>query len=146
MLRSVEVLLVLAVLGGGIWFLVSRQKNAATNDAAQAWVEDRMLHLLRMDPNASDQVIATLVRDEIVNTRRRHPAFFAWAVPETVARLKRTALRIVVEQSVAELAAPGVGTTMRKPQRKCAACGTKNKASRERCRKCFERLSDKARR
>lgn len=84
----------IAFVGWYVWIRprqdVSREMR---NDSAQTWVERRVIEILHEDPNAPDEVIAQLVRDELVNYRIRDPEFFAWASAETVARIKRTAIR-----------------------------------------------------
>lgn len=135
-----EVFFVLGLIGAAVWYFAwHRPRRHTMNDAAQAWVEGRVLNILQNDPSAPDELVAILVRDEIVNARARDPLLFAWATPETVARIKRTALRIVIDRQRATQL-PMSETKATRGQRKCRACGTKNRPSRERCRKCYERM------
>lgn len=60
--------------------------------------ELRALSLLVELPNLSDEDIALLMHDELVNMRCTTQAYFQWATPETVGRVRRTALLAIHRQ------------------------------------------------
>ncbi len=54
--------------------------------------EKRALDLLLEFPTLTDQDIANLMRDELMNMRTPHREYYAWATADTVGRVRRTLL------------------------------------------------------
>jgi hypothetical protein len=80
----------LVVFGIIAWIVVTiRGKRArARDEAAQTAVERRCLDLMVQFPKASDEEIAQLIRDDLVNRRVRYVELFKWASAETVGRVR----------------------------------------------------------
>ncbi len=104
-----EIVIVLMVLGGGLVFAIhqaylwsERETHrarfesvaVARREEIQGRSEIRAVELMIEFPTLSDDEIATLMRDELINRRSREPRYFEWATTETVARMRRT---IIVE-------------------------------------------------
>jgi hypothetical protein len=62
---------------------------AVYEDNVQRTVELRILHIMAEFPELTDESVAVLMRDELVNTHVREEAPYRWATPDTVARLRR---------------------------------------------------------
>lgn len=94
-----ETFLGILIVVGAIWYFRRKKKrSAALSDAGQRWVEDRIIDILSKDAHLTDDMVALMIRDEIVNAQVRDPEVFAWAIPETVARMRRNAIRLVLEE------------------------------------------------
>lgn len=126
-------LVVLAVVVWAVARGVSGNTRAA-DDQAQGFVEQRVVALLQEFPRLGDEQIATLVRDELLNARRKDPAYFRWAVPETVTRIRRTIVLAVARERVLAEAEPAEEDDPK--YRRCPACFKKNRRSRHFCRYC----------
>ena len=98
--RLVEVLLVIVGLAVVAWLLLRRKHERSIKEdaGAQRAVEALALRLLERYWDQTDEEIATLVRDELLNAGQRHPSLFKWATTDTVSRLRRTIVRSVVER------------------------------------------------
>jgi hypothetical protein len=90
-----EVVLLL-VAGLVVWWVVSRRRREAATLAnihavrSQDAIDSRVIALLHEFPGMTDEQIATLARDELLNARIHDPVALMWASAETVARLRRT--------------------------------------------------------
>lgn len=74
--------------------LAQRRYAGEREHEIQTQSEQRALHLLAEFPSLSDEEIATLMRDELLNMRSTERGYFEWATPATVGRMRRT---VVVE-------------------------------------------------
>lgn len=86
-----------AAFGWGAW----RGFRAEAADADRRWldaVEALCVQRLAEWPDATDEQIAQLVRDDLFNRRAATPAALAYAVPETAGRVRRTVVRDVVRR------------------------------------------------
>jgi hypothetical protein len=70
----------------------SRQAILDRSARVQLESEKKALALAVEFPQLSDEEIALLMRDELINMRTPHVEYFNWAVPETVGRMRRTLL------------------------------------------------------
>lgn len=95
-----EVVLVIVGLAVVAWLLLRRKHERSIKEdaGAQRAVEALALRLLERYWDQTDEEIATLVRDELLNAGQRHPSLFKWATTDTVSRLRRTIARSVVER------------------------------------------------
>ena len=96
-------LFLIALVVGIVWF-VARERRAKTELMAQDAIERLAVALMLKYPSTSDTEIAQLIRDDLLNQRTREPMLFKWASVETVARMRRTIVREVMDQR-AELGA-----------------------------------------
>lgn len=87
----------MVAIDDAFWSLKNLVLNGVHVNPQQV-VEHRTWSLMCEFRELSDQDIATLVRDEILNARGEDNALLRWATPETVARLRRTALVELVRQ------------------------------------------------
>jgi hypothetical protein len=133
------VLLVLVGLPTLIWLVVRANRRATTDLAAQRVVEQIVLVLLGAYPNASDEQIVQLVRDELLNRLAREPLLFSWASLETVGRVRRT----VVRTALGHLSAPQPSRAQTEPKSEpepfdgtCPDCRQKNDDDAWKCCKC----------
>lgn len=94
---ELDTFLLLALVVGVAWF-VMRKRRATTDLIAQDVVERLAVALMVQYPSASDAEIAQLIRDELLNKRKREPLLFKWASVETVGRMRRTIVREVLDK------------------------------------------------
>jgi len=166
--RLVEIgtFLFLLAVGAVVWMVSGRRKRerhaaeaAHVNDHAQTMVEQRVVEMLMAYPDMNDEGIAQLVHDDLVTERVRHPAAFAWAVPATVARIRRLALRRAVATAREVSPKPAKALPARKRAARaskpggpnepatsggveviraqsCSSCGAKMRGDALRCTKC----------
>lgn len=98
-----EILVLLMAVGLGIYLWHSRSRreqqvtHAVVHNVGQRLVESKMIDILASDPNLPDDTVAQMVRDDLITAQVRDPQVFYWATPETSARLKRLAVRMVAE-------------------------------------------------
>jgi len=66
--------------------------NPARAEEIRVRSERRALELILEFPQAADEFIAQLMRDQLMNMRSPHREYYAWATAETVGRVRRTLL------------------------------------------------------
>jgi hypothetical protein len=62
----------------------------AQRQQIQDTCEARALELIVEFPELADDALALMMRDELMNRRMQHQEWYRWAVPDTVARMRRT--------------------------------------------------------
>lgn len=104
---SVVVTAIVAVIKGLGQAAGELQVDMARNRAVRAHQaedvrlrsERRALELLVEFPEATDDFIAQLMRDELMNMRSQHREYYDWATPDTVGRMRRTLVVEAVRRS-----------------------------------------------
>jgi hypothetical protein len=147
----------LLAIGGVVWAIVGRSKRraqqttgAAADHEAQDLVERKILQFMaEVGDRIDDAAITQLVHDELVLEHARHPAVYAWATVEHVARIRRRlhlemarrshVLPPAVDDEGSELDdAPGSNVARIQT---CKQCGKKARRDALRCLKCRAWLS-----
>jgi hypothetical protein len=128
-------------------------------DQLLSQIEQAALGHIREFPDANDEQIATLLRDDLLNYRVKDPRAFKWATVETVARMRRNVFRAVRAQVLAETNQPAprpAPTSIPKPAKAktpkqlaakksrppviravvCPSCGKKTRGDDYRCMHC----------
>lgn len=141
MVLVVVVMVVVGLVLGALDALGKRPRPAPRTIAEippQDLVEARICDLITAYPELSDERIAQLAVDDLITMRLATPANMSWATPATVARLRRTMLRIALEREFrpaprqieiestvveAGLRCPNCQAKLPQQSAKCSACG-----------------------
>ncbi len=101
-------------------------------------VEQWMLGHFSEFPNASDEEIAQLTRDDLQNHRIKDPRAYKWATAETAGRIRRNIFRTVRAQVLAEQAERERPPVPNEERRACSSCGCTSPADADRCTNCMQ--------
>jgi|HubBroStandDraft_6_1064221.scaffolds.fasta_scaffold1185382_2 hypothetical protein len=93
---DLDTIVLTALVVGIVWFVL-RRRRAKTDAMAQDVIERLAVGLMVQYPSANDTEIAQLIRDDLLNNRKREPLLFKWASVETVGRMRRTIVRQVID-------------------------------------------------
>lgn len=114
----------------------NEQAPGAPGARPQAAVERRCWAIMVEFPELSDEEVALLVHDEIVNAMGYATEYLAWATAQTVARLRRTAvISYIRDERARGQLQQGVSPEVNQP-RACRQCHRTNPSWATECQTC----------